>query len=252
MGFQGGKAKGADFILKILNDPIFDNFDYVEPFCGYCHILRRVLNKQKYTASDASPLVVALMRGLQTKQPFPSITKEEYQFMKYNEGDATFQRAVAAFAYSYNGHAWRGYVGGKRYGRAQRDYVAEQRRYYEKLAENEVFQSADFTCRSYEDHCPENALVYCDPPYAASAPSAHYSAGNRYEKVDFDTHAFWNVMRQWSENNAVFVSEYNAPDDFVCIDSQSKRVLLNHRDRTQTNTECLFLHKDSKYLAHFS
>ena len=35
MAYVGGKSKGASHILEILNDPIYNNMDYIEPFVGY-------------------------------------------------------------------------------------------------------------------------------------------------------------------------------------------------------------------------
>lgn len=72
MSYVGGKARGATHILSILNHPSFDGLDYVEPFVGYAHVLHRVRNKGSYTASDANPLVVALLRGVQRGQALPT------------------------------------------------------------------------------------------------------------------------------------------------------------------------------------
>ncbi|MBP02217.1 MAG: hypothetical protein CMM25_05370 [Rhodospirillaceae bacterium] len=49
MAYVGGKTKGAKHIIDILNDPKYDNLPYVEPFVGYGHILRRVVNKKNTT-----------------------------------------------------------------------------------------------------------------------------------------------------------------------------------------------------------
>ena len=57
MSYVGGKARHTEFILDVLNDPQFDGLDYVEPFCGMCHVLWRVQRKRSYAASDAHPLL---------------------------------------------------------------------------------------------------------------------------------------------------------------------------------------------------
>ena len=77
MAFVGSKAKGADHILEVLNDPIFDGMHYVEPFCGYCHILRRVENKKSYKASDCNPLLITLLKAIQSKRKLPVINESE-------------------------------------------------------------------------------------------------------------------------------------------------------------------------------
>ena len=42
MSYVGGKARGSSHILATLNDPRFDGYDYLEPFVGMGHVLRRV------------------------------------------------------------------------------------------------------------------------------------------------------------------------------------------------------------------
>ena len=46
MSYVGGKARGSAHILHLLNSPLFDGYDYLEPFVGYAHILHRVKNKR--------------------------------------------------------------------------------------------------------------------------------------------------------------------------------------------------------------
>ena len=41
MSYIGGKSKGAAHILAVLNDTRYDNYDYLEPFVGMAHVLRR-------------------------------------------------------------------------------------------------------------------------------------------------------------------------------------------------------------------
>lgn len=55
---------------------------------------------------------------------------------------------------------------------------------------------------------PDNSIVYCDPPYANTN---HYGLnGSR-----FDNEAFWEWARHCKQ--PVFISEYEAPKDFICI-----------------------------------
>lgn len=55
---------------------------------------------------------------------------------------------------------------------------------------------------------PDNSIVYCDPPYANT---------NRYglNGSRFDNEAFWEWARHCRQ--PVFISEYEAPEDFICI-----------------------------------
>ena len=74
-------------------------------------------------------------------------------------------------------------------------------------------------------------VVYCDPPYKNT-----HDYGIR-----FDSESFW----EWAKTRdyPVYVSEYQAPSDFVSIWSKEKRVLLNRESLSAPRTEHLFVHK---------
>lgn len=90
--------------------------------------------------------------------------------------------------------------------------------------------------KSYEDYeFREGDVVYCDPPYQGTG--AAYNNG-------FDNGKFWEWVR--TRNYQVYVSEYNAPEDFVSIWSKKKRKLGNGGLSGYTGNEAiehLFLHK---------
>lgn len=77
---------------------------------------------------------------------------------------------------------------------------------------------------------PKDSLVYADPPYRGTA---HY--GNR-----FDNDAFWEWCR--TREFPVYVSEREAPDDFVQIFSVQKTVYFTKSSGKKRN-EGLFLHR---------
>lgn len=69
---------------------------------------------------------------------------------------------------------------------------------------NIVFSSIDYR----EVDIPDYAIVYCDPPYKGTA---------EYKEGGFNHEEFWQWARDKSKTNQVFISEYNAPDDFEYI-----------------------------------
>lgn len=73
----------------------------------------------------------------------------------------------------------------------------------------------------------EGCLIYCDPPYRGTVK---YRTGNfQYEK-------FYDWCRKMSKSNIVLVSEYDMPDDFVCIwQRQTKTHLNSKRIGTENN-----------------
>lgn len=237
MSYVGGKATRAGHILSILNHHAFDGMDYLEPFVGYAHILRRVERKRKYIAFDKNPLLITLLKGVRAGKRFPHIHKATYERLKHQVHDISFRRAVAAFAYSYKGMEWGGYFnecGANR----NRWYAEEHERYYKTLRQNEVFMKTNIRQLEYQYIKPTNMLIYCDPPYKNTQG---YNANT--EVCEFDHEEFWNKMRSWSKNNIVFISEYRAPKDFKCVAKFHKYCQLAPNGKPTDRIEKMFVHK---------
>ena len=84
---------------------------------------------------------------------------------------------------------------------------------------------------SYSDYAYRDGdVVYCDPPYKNT---------NDYG-IRFDSDAFWEWAR--TRSYPVYVSEYQAPEDFVSIWNKEKCALLNSESPTAPRTEHLFVH----------
>lgn len=230
MAYVGGKSTSAEHIIAILNNPAFDNYEYIEPFCGYCHILRRVVNKKSYTASDNNDLLITLLKHVQkTKGQHPTITKSEYATLRKAPLKDKLRAAYAAFCYSYNGKFFGGYVNKYK----DRNYPQERKRYYDELHDNSTFSHATILERPYSSITGvKNALIYCDPPYENT--TEYHSS--------FDSPAFWEWARTASANNYVFISEYTAPPDFICIAQKSKRNSLAGNGATRKRQEKVFVH----------
>jgi DNA adenine methylase len=211
MAYVGGKAKCADHILTILNDSQYNNIDYIEPFVGYCHILRRVNNKKSYIASDNNKYLIALLQHIQkTENAHYDITKEEYPILRANKDVDILKSAYAGFTYSFNGRFFEGYVNQYK----DLNYPAQRKRYYDKLHSNLIFAATKLSCCDYTAYSNvKGALIYCDPPYQTA--KKYYNGG-------FNSSAFWDWVREMSKHNTVYVSEYIAPDDFECVAEKEK------------------------------
>jgi DNA adenine methylase len=243
MSYLGGKSTGAAHILRAINHPSFAGCTYIEPFVGMGHILRRVVNKAEYWASDVHPLLIELLQRVQCgcELPWP-ITKAQYYELKRDATGERIERAVACFLYSYNGKAWGGYtaVYTRKSGRVD-DIAGSRRRYLMvKLAQSDAFRQAHISCLDYHAavtaHTHERTVIYCDPPYRGTA-------GYR-GTPSFDTDEFWESVRSWSRGGSVvFVSEYAAPSDFVSIASAAKASCVGDGHRQTARTERLFVHE---------
>ena len=101
------------------------------------------------------------------------------------------------------------------------------------LDETELIVDIKFKHLDYREAHPQNNLIYCDPPYNSTT---------KYDAIGkFNTDEFWNIMRIWSKNNRVFISEYSAPDDFECVwQKETKLDIRNKNDEKEIRIEKLF------------
>lgn len=114
---------------------------------------------------------------------------------------------------------------------------ARYRDYYREASDNIKNQlprlcNVHFNCADYRECAPSGAVIYCDPPYADEKQYANSKA--------FDYAEFWDIMRKWSENNFVLISEMNAPEDFVCVWEKSVLRSIKVADKIR-DTEKLFV-----------
>ena len=224
MAYVGGKCINSKHIIDVLNQPEYDGMNYVELFCGYCHITRRVKNKKSILINDKNELLICLLNGIRENLPYPVISRERYYELKNQHSVITFERAIAGFCYSYNGKLFGGYVldnsntpSFKKNGKLH-IYYKQRQNYYEKLKQNQQFMNCKIECKSYETFDLEGCLIYCDPPYIGTIEYDKHSG-----VANFDHEMFWHRIRELSKKNTVFVSEYTAPDDFVVVSQSTKK-----------------------------
>ena len=103
---------------------------------------------------------------------------------------------------------------------------------FENLETNQDFEVFGVDFKNL--NIPENALVYCDPPYAGTTG---------YNGEDFDSNRFWEWARFLSKTHLVAVSEYNAPDDFVPILEIAKTCQFSATNNAKRTVERLFCSK---------
>ena len=80
-------------------------------------------------------------------------------------------------------------------------------------------------------HCV-NCVVYCDPPYK----------GTKYYGEEFEHEEFYDWCRGVADKNIVLISEYQMPEDFICIWSKVHKTSLD-TDKHYDRVEKLFVHE---------
>lgn len=83
----------------------------------------------------------------------------------------------------------------------------------------------EFKHQDLFDYEAKGELIYIDPPYQGTT---------KYNAVKpFNYKGFWDKVRELSKDNDVYVSEYEAPEDFECVWSKEKKLGLRTKDGKQ-------------------
>jgi DNA adenine methylase len=220
MKYMGSKRRIAKDILPIILENRIPDQWYVEPFCGGCNMIELVNGNR--IANDYNEYVAEMWNGLVNKnwEPPTEITEEQYNSIKTNKEQ--YSKELVGFtgiAVTF-GSTWFG-----TYARNKRgtNYAMEGRNNLMKQVER--LQGTIFTSSSYCDIAlPKNSIIYCDPPYEGVAGY----------KDKFNHIAFWQWCREkTNEGHSVFISEYNAPNDFECIWQSELKTNMNAKYETK-------------------
>lgn len=237
MPYPGGKAR-AHYVVDVLNHPVFDDFVYIEPFVGYASILHKIERKKVTVASDTNANVINVFKYLQCHELYPIITKPIFDNARQKYlGNLPISPTLAAFSSlsTFNGIHWRhATYAGKHINKDGKifDYAQARHNYYDKLIQNKTFRTTSFTTCSYESYDLDQwrklgpILLYCDIPYLTSRNKEFYGM-----EEDFDYNRFWETIREWSskDNVVVFISELQAPDDFVRVAAKQITVTMTRK-----------------------
>ena len=230
MQYFGGKAKIAKYIVPYLEGVRKENQIFVEPFVGGANIVSQMSGKRK--AYDFNEYLIEMYKGVQNGYELPDeLTEDEYKYVKEHKDEDKVLTGFVGFGCSFAGKWFGGYARNK------------QNHNYCKASKNSLLKKmskmsdVEFDWKDYKSLFLSNCLIYCDPPYANTT---------KYTGVpDFDTQEFWNIMREWSKNNDVYISEYEAPDDFEAVlEIPTKTNIRDKTDNVCKRVEKLFKYKN--------
>lgn len=204
MRYMGSKNRLAKEILPIILFNRKQNQWYVEPFVGGCNLITKVDGNR--IGNDIHYYLIEMFKKIQNNwNPPDYISKDTYIEIKNNkEKYPPHLVGFVGFGCSYSGKWFGGYASnsGK-----PRNYACESKRNI--LNQIDSLKEIIFTNVNYYDMIiPENSIIYCDPPYE----------GTTKYKDSFDHKSFWEWCRnKHGQGHKIFISEYNAPEDFECI-----------------------------------
>lgn len=209
MKYMGSKRRIAKHLLPIMVGIAQSRgiTKWVEPFVGGGNMIDKVppsFERIGYDLNEHAIMAMIDIRDRAVELP-DSVTEQEYNDMKGLP--AASVTSWVRFGASFGGKFEGGFARGKNNSGESRNYTRETKR--NALKQQPLLQGIQFIRGCYQDLDVTNALIYCDPPYANTSG---------YKTGDFDSEAFFDWCRaQAAKGNVVFVSEYNAPDDFVCL-----------------------------------
>ena len=205
MRYMGGKFRIRKQLASFLQSKLKPGQTYIEPFCGACWVMQEIKADKRIASDGCVPLVMMFQELQKGWIPPKNVTVAEYH-QAIKEPRSMALLAFVRIACSFGG------IWGSGYARdGNRNRADEGSRGL--LKQLPLIQDVEFrTVDHYRDLMlvGDNCLIYCDPPYKGSEKY-------RYFKELFDTDEFWDVVRESSKYNDVYVSEYQAPDDFECV-----------------------------------
>ena len=232
---MGSKNRFAKELLPIILKDRKENQWYVELMVGGANLIDKVDGNR--LGSDFNEYLIemwlALTSGWIPKQHY---TKEEYIDIKNNKDKCPkYLVGYVGINCSYSGKWFGGYAGVTQTKAGVRDYQKEAFNNVTKQLKN--LKDVIFKYGSYQNIVlPKESILYLDPPYK----------GTTKYKDDFNHSDFWQWCREKvKEGHKVFVSEYNAPEDFKCIWEKETKSSLSANGKSGGNklsTEKLFVY----------
>lgn len=235
MKYMGSKTKIAKHILPIMLASRAEGQYWVEPFVGGGNMIDKV-EGDRIGADFNHHVINALNLIKRGETPADNQEYTEYDYKVAQElvrcgFDVSETDSYALIAFSFGGKWAGGWSRGNNSDGTPRDYVAEQHRASNK--QSPKLKGVTLVHSSYSElEIPPNSIIYCDPPYE----------GTTGYKDTFDHVKFWQWCRGMSrQGHTVFVSEYNAPDDFLLLWEKDVNVSVAKSGKHKRETEKLFL-----------
>lgn len=240
MKYMGSKRRIAPSIMPIILAGYNQDSIYIEPFAGGCNSLQFAPDNGKRIANDKDRYLIAMWKELQKGWvPVEHVTEELWRSVRSSpELHEDHIRGYVSFCASFGADPNGGFARNVRKDAPNAEILNSTTKSYSRQSRNNILkqlpllQNITWLSEDYLNlEIPENAIVYCDPPYNGTTG---YSANLNHTE-------FWAWVREKSKIATVFVSEYSAPPDFNCIWQQDINNTLNNIDGNRAVvTEKLF------------
>lgn len=233
IAYMGGKSQIAKKIIHTISplEPMWrpQGVSWCEPFVGGAHVISHV-GGVRYANDLDSELISLFQAVARGYEPPKTVSRNEYYKVKSNPQN--YEPEYVGFisiCCSFGSKKWGGFAQGNGKDRVYYRAGANALRKMAHTLKDIIFSSVDYR----EMTIPDNSIIYCDPPYKNTAS---------YKCGPFNHDEFYQWCRAMSEKgHKVFISEYQAPDDFILLWAHEVNMFLNANSNLTNKTECLFL-----------
>ena len=209
MKYMGSKNRIAKHILPIMLKAATENdiTTWVEPFVGGGNMIDKVPTTFKRIGIDYNKHAIQALIAIRDMVEYLPNELTEMDYKQLKGGDPEPIKSWLRFVASFGGKFDNGYARQGNSLKYRSTPLQEGIRNAQKQSPN--LRGVELINGGYNENSDyRNCLIYCDPPYKGTTS---------YKTGSFNHDEFWQWCRDMSHNSTVFISEYNAPEDFKCV-----------------------------------
>lgn len=243
---MGSKSRLTKDIIPII-EKVRGGSAWVEPFVGGANMISEV--KGERIGYDFNDNLIACLDALANGwEPPKSISRDFYSKCREDskKGEVSPIIGYVGINGSYGGRWYDGGFAGVVVTKEGNTRNYPEEAYKNVMKQVPKMKGVSFLHADYKDIeemlLPDNSVIYCDPPYYGTK---EYTSA---KKSGFDSEEFWEWCREmYRKGHKVFISEYQSPEDFMCIwekgvsSSMRANGIISGNKRS---TERLFVYKD--------
>jgi DNA adenine methylase len=228
MKYMWSKNRIAKYLLPIILKDRKPWQWYVEPFVWWANMIDKV--DWNRLGSDTNDFLISFLKELSDWEFLYNkfYTREEYNDIRYNFHKYCFWEIWYVWINCSYGWSWFESYAGVSAGRNYQDEAMRNIKNQMKWLKWVKFRHSAYIYLEI----PNNSIIYCDIPYK-------WVRQYNYDKW-FNYEEFYQWCRdKKKEWHTIFISEYNMPDDFICVFQKQVTNSL-HKTKTKRPIEKLF------------
>jgi len=196
----------------------------------YNHILD-LTDFATYEAGDINSNVILMWNAVKDDWvPPTTCTEDKYNLLKKGEDSAL--RCYVGFQYSFGGRWFNGYA--PKYGKNCDSSTASNK----IVGIGKRMKNVNFTQGMYTQFSNlKNYVIYLDPPYQNTTQFYYEDS----KLLKFNHEAFWNWCKSMAKDNLLFLSSYDAPEEWELIFESTHKLTGTFNGKSKVRCERLYI-----------